>query len=102
MFLSESRLFSVSRWFSDKIARIKSAVLNVLDFRSRIWVVRISETRLKDESFIINEDSFQEPLQWMKRRHYSLSMLDEVEHMQRSQVRIFHIGQQTHRLLRVK
>lgn len=88
--------------FSEKLVQLKHFVLEALDFRSRIWVIRISESRLKDESFIINEDSFQEPLQWMKRRHYSLSMLEQVENMQRSQVRTFQVGQQTHRLLRVK
>ncbi len=87
-----------TRWLS----RIKRAISEVIDFRSRVWVVRVSESRLKDESFIINEDSFQEPLQWMKRRNYSPVMLEQVEAMQCSQVRIFNIGYQTHRLLRVK
>jgi len=82
--------------------RIKCAIGEVIDFRSRVWVIRISESRFKDESFVINEDSFQEPLQWMKRRHYSPVMLEQVEAMQRSQVRIFNIGEQTHRLMRVK
>lgn len=93
-------------FLSKKIAQLKSAVsskvVRALDFHSRIWVIRISESRLKDESFVINEDSFQEPLQWMKRRNYTSVMLEQVEDMQRSQVRIFHFGQQTHHLLRVK
>ncbi|NIY92595.1 hypothetical protein HCZ28_09960 [Vibrio diazotrophicus] len=88
------------------MSQIKSAVSNkivrALDFQSRIWVIRISESRLKDESFVINEDSFQEPLQWMKRRNYTPVMLEQVEDMQRSQVRIFHFDHQTHHLLRVK
>nr|QIH43270.1 hypothetical protein G5S32_13815 [Vibrio ziniensis] len=84
------------------VARIKEALVQALDFRSRIWVVRVSESKLKDESFVINEDSFQEPLQWMKRRQYSLPMLEQVESMRVSQVRTFHVGQQTHSLVRVK
>ncbi len=84
------------------LSRIKRAIAEAIDFRSRVWVIRISESRLKDESFIINEDSFQEPLQWMKRRNYSPVMLEQVEAMQCSQVRIFNVGDQTHRLLRVK
>ncbi len=84
------------------LSRIKRAIAEAIDFRSRVWVIRISESRLKDESFIINEDSFQEHLQWMKRRNYSPVMLEQVEAMQCSQVRIFNVGDQTHRLLRVK
>ncbi len=84
------------------LSRIKRAIVEAIDFRSRVWVIRISESRLKDESFIINEDSFQEPLQWMKRRNYSPVMLEQVEALQCSQVRIFNVGDQTHRLLRVK
>ncbi|CAH8194058.1 hypothetical protein L9W73_15510 [Vibrio aestuarianus] len=86
----------------DRWLKFKHTILEAMDFRSRIWVVRISETRLKDESFIINEDSFNEPLQWMKRRSYSSIMLAQVEHMKCSQVHIFTVGNQTHQLLRVK
>lgn len=92
----------MSAFSTEWLSRIKSAIKEAIDFRSRIWVIRISETRLKDESFIINEDSFQEPLQWMKRRKYSAVMLEQVEAMKLSQVLILSVGGQTHRLLRVK
>jgi len=84
------------------LARLKRAIADVIDFQSRVWVVRISQSRLKDESFVINEDSFAEPLQWMKSRQYSPLMLEQVENMQRSQVRTFNVDGQTHRLMRVK
>ncbi len=92
----------MSTFGSTWLSKFKGAFEGAIDFRSRVWVIRVSESRLKDESFIINEDSFQEPLQWMKRRNYSSVMLEQVEAMQRSHVRIFNVGSQTHHLLRVK
>jgi hypothetical protein len=81
---------------------INAFLANIGEFQSRIWVVHIIESRLKDESFIVNEDSFTTELEWMKRKNYTPEMLAEVEAMKPSQIRIFHIGQIEHQLMRVK
>ncbi len=88
--------------FDSLLTKLKHFFQDVLDFQSRIWVITISGGGLKEESFVINEDSFKEPLQWMKRKSYSEEMLQRVENMKLSQIQIFHVGDLEHRLLRVK
>ncbi|MGF1807441.1 hypothetical protein L4C31_19560, partial [Aliivibrio sifiae] len=59
------------RSFAHTVNQIKTAIGEVIEFQSRIWVINIHEGTLNDESFIINEDNFQEPMQWMVRRQYT-------------------------------
>ncbi|GKQ99670.1 hypothetical protein KAM461_39200 [Aeromonas hydrophila] len=54
------------------------------------------------DTFIVNEGSFAEPMQWMRRKQYSADMLQRVDAMQRSQVIQFELGDIRHRLMRVK
>ncbi len=82
--------------------RFKVAAVETLDFKSRLWVVNVHSSRLQDDSYIVNEDNFSEPLQWMKRQQFSDDMLDKVERMRRSQVVVFNIDEVKYRLLRVK
>lgn len=56
----------------------------------------------KGESYVVNEDTFSEPLQWMKKKGYQESMLNKVEAMKRSQILEFDLGRVKHRLMRVK
>ncbi|WP_295894446.1 hypothetical protein [uncultured Vibrio sp.] len=82
--------------------RIQEALKKALDFQSRLWVVNVYAGESKGESFVINEDSFAEPLQWMKRKGYDDYMLQKVDAMQRSQVIEFSLEAVQHRLMRVK
>ncbi|MCK6262965.1 hypothetical protein KP803_06690 [Vibrio sp. ZSDE26] len=84
------------------LSKIKTALAEALDFQSRLWVVNVFTGDNKGESFVVNEDSFKEPLQWMKRKGYSVIMLEKVDHMQRSQVIEFELETVKHRLMRVK
>ncbi len=84
------------------LKRIKNAIADVLEFQSRIWVVNVYSGPQKGESFIVNEDSFSAPLQWMKRKGYNYSMLQQVETMERSQIIEFDLDSVKHRLMRVK
>lgn len=88
--------------FIQVLQQIKAAFVDAIEFRSRIWVVNISEGVFRDESFVVNEDNFQEPLHWMKKKEYTAEMLNVVDKMKRSQVKVFRIGSVEHRLLRVK
>lgn len=81
---------------------LKLAVLDVLDFRSRVWVVNVFAGEHKGETFVVNEDNFEEPLQWMRGQGYSDTMLKQVEAMPRSQVVEFDVDTIKHRLVRVK
>ncbi|GMQ47114.1 hypothetical protein [Vibrio sp. 10N] len=82
--------------------KLLQSLSDAVEFRSRIWVVHISESFLKDQSFVVNEDQFSSPLSWMKSRGYSQNMLDKVETMRRSQVLVVELGETTHQLMRVK
>ncbi|MDK9737168.1 hypothetical protein KI655_07630 [Vibrio sp. D404a] len=87
---------------SPLLTKIKSFFNEVLDFQSRIWVIHIVEEAITDQSFVINEDGFKEPLEWMKKRGYSQNMLERVEKMGISQVIELQLGETSHRLMRVK
>ena len=88
--------------FSASFKRISQAIGEVIEFQSRIWVINIHEGTLNDESFIINEDSFQEPMQWMVKRQYSTEMIEKVDAMKRSQILVLMLNNVEHRLIRVK
>lgn len=76
--------------------------MDVLDFQSRVWVVSVYAGEHKGESYVVNEDSFSEPMQWMKRKGYTDTMIEQIEKMQRSQVKEFELAKVKHRLMRVK
>jgi hypothetical protein len=73
----------------------------LLDFQQRIWIVSIHHERYSD-TFVVNEDSFAEPMQWMRRKGYSEAMLQRIERLQRSQTVQFNLDNSCHQLLRVK
>ncbi|MEZ9719873.1 hypothetical protein AB4354_22005 [Vibrio splendidus] len=83
-------------------SKLKNYVSELLDFQSRIWVVHIFEDSITDQSFVINEDGFKEPLEWMKKRAYQTAMLERVDKMKISQVIEIQFEDKIHRLMRVK
>ena len=54
------------------------------------------------DTFIVNEGSFEEPMQWMVRKGYDGAMLQRVNKMQRSQAIQLEFSGISHRLMRVK
>jgi len=82
--------------------KLKASLLDVLDFQSRVWVVSVFAGEHKGESYVVNEDSFTEPMQWMKGKGYSELMIQQIEKMPRSQVKEFELETVKHRLMRVK
>ncbi|MEQ3491276.1 hypothetical protein [Vibrio sp. SSH13-20] len=84
------------------LSRLKQSFGEVLDFQARVWVVNVYAGEYKGESYVVNEDSFSEPLQWMKKKGYKGPMLTKVESMKRSQIIEFDLGSVKHRLMRVK
>lgn len=81
--------------------RFSSSCLEVMDFQQRVWIVSIGEG-LSCDTFVVDEDSFTEPLQWMKRKHYTNAMLVQVSNMKRSQAKGFNLEGIPHRLIRVR
>lgn len=49
--------------------KIQNSLLHSLDdlmeFQERVWIVNIRESQMKNESFVVSEDSFREPMEWM-------------------------------------
>ena len=82
-------------------AKVATLFAELSEFQQRIWVVSIIKDAYTD-TFIVNEGSFEEPMQWMRRKQYNADMLRRVEAMQRSQVIQFELGDTRHRLMRVK
>lgn len=82
--------------------KLLNTLSDAIEFRSRIWVVHVSESFLKDQSFVVNEDQFSSPLSWMKSKGYDESMLEKVELMKPSQIVVVELGGVTHQLMRVK
>ncbi|PCD88696.1 hypothetical protein [Vibrio mediterranei] len=84
------------------LKKLINSLANAVEFRSRIWVVHVSESILKDQSYVVNEDQFSSPLSWMKGKGYDQEMLSKVESMKRSQILVFELGRTKHQLMRVK
>ncbi len=82
-------------------AKVTSLFAELCEFQQRIWVVSIIKDAYTD-TFIVNEGSFEEPMQWMNRKGYSAEMLARVAAIARSQVVQLELGGQCHRLMRVK
>ncbi|AXY03677.1 hypothetical protein D1115_22600 (plasmid) [Vibrio alfacsensis] len=87
---------------SKLLTKLRKAIIDGLDFRARMWVVHVYRGQSRGESFVVNEDSFSAPLQWMKRKGYNDSMLKQVETMKCSQILEFDLGNIQHQLMRVK
>jgi len=97
-----SSQISPKTYLTNSLSKLKSYFSELLDFQSRIWVVHIFEDSITDQSFVINEDGFKEPLEWMKKRDYQARMLDRVDKMKISQVIEIQFEDKMHRLMRVK
>ena len=93
---------SFRHFISRTISQITTSMSEVLEFESRIWIINIHEGTLNDESFVINEDNFQTPMQWMVKRQYSTEMIEKVDAMRRSQIIVLILNNVEHRLIRVK
>ncbi len=88
------RAGQAGRWLAARVGAL-------CEFQQRIWVVSIVNDTYTD-TFIVNEGSFEQPMQWMHRKGYSAEMLARVEAMGRSQVIQLELGDASHRLMRVK
>ena len=87
------------------LTQVKYWLLNqlseILEFQQRIWVVSICNSSATD-TFIVNEDSFHEPMQWMMRKGYTEDMLQKINQLKRSQAVQLELNGICHQVLRVK
>jgi len=82
------------RWLLDQLS-------GMIEFQQRIWVVSICHSKVTD-TFIVNEDSFHEPMQWMMRKGYTEDMLQKINRLKRSQAMNLQVDGNQHHILRVK
>lgn len=77
-------------------------LLAQLDSKKRIWIVQVDEGGLKNQSFIVDEDNFQQPMEWMLNKHYSATDLENVNNMKCSEVCTVTLAAAKHSLIRAK
>ena len=87
-------LVQIKRWLLEQLSEI-------LEFQQRIWVVSICNSSATD-TFIVSEDSFHEPMQWMLRKGYTEEMLQKINQLKRSQAVQLELNGINHQILRVK
>jgi hypothetical protein len=87
-------LVQIKRWLSEQLTEI-------MEFQQRIWVVSICNSSATD-TFLVNEDSFHEPMQWMLRKGYTEDMLQKINQLKRSQAVQLELNGIRHQILRVK
>lgn len=87
-------LVQIKRWLSEQLTEI-------MEFQQRIWVVSICNSSATD-TFLVNEDSFHEPMQWMLRKGYTEEMLQKINQLKRSQAVQLELNGINHQILRVK
>lgn len=87
-------LVQIKRWLSEQLTEI-------MEFQQRIWVVSICNSSATD-TFLVNEDSFHEPMQWMLRKGYTEDMLQKINQLNRSQAVQLELNGIRHQILRVK
>ncbi len=87
-------MVQAKRWLLEQLT-------GILEFQQRIWVISICNNSATD-TFIVNEDSFHEPMQWMMRKGYTEDMLHKVNQLRRSQAVQLELNGISHQILRVK
>ena len=76
-------------------------------FQDRVWIVSIQQktgqkSNLFNDTFVVSEDSFDKPMQWMEKQGYLPETMVDVDNMQRSQALKIELENSSHSLMRVK
>ena len=87
--------------------RFVKAFQSSQEFQQRIWVVSIQKGEQQknsffNDTFLVNEDCFDTPMNWMSNKGYSAKSIKEVDKMQCSQVLTIEFENYRHSLMRVK
>ncbi|WP_019615410.1 hypothetical protein [Psychromonas ossibalaenae] len=89
------------------ISRLITFFSNIQQFQERIWVVSIQpnlemNNNVLNNTFLVSEDSFDSPMQWMEKQGYRAEIINRVDRMRRSQVIKIQLENSLHSLIRVK
>lgn len=88
----------------------KSLIKGFVDaqqFQQRIWVVSIQtgvnqQGSILNDTYLVSEDDFENPMQWMHKKGYSQAQIENIDKMKLSQVVTFTVSDIEHSLMRVK
>lgn len=77
------------------------------EFQQRIWVVSIQQSANQqgsalNDTYLVSEDNFETPMQWMHNKGYSSDHINRIEKMKTSQVLTLQVYNIQHSLMRVK
>lgn len=94
-------------WMQKNWYKFKQACANLQEFQERIWIVSIQknsgiQNSLLNDTFLVSEDSFDHPMQWMEKQGYQVEMIKNVDNMKRSQAIQIQLENSHHSLIRVK
>lgn len=97
----------ISALFIVNWKKFTQACAQAQQFQQRIWIVSIQSNRgaqssLLNDTFVVSEDNFTSPMQWMERQGYQAAVIEAVDKMQRSQTINIVLAQSLHSLIRVK
>ncbi|CZF81839.1 hypothetical protein GCE9029_02860 [Grimontia celer] len=93
---------AISRFLTKMHDSLTGTLNNMVEFRERMWIVNVREAEKSSESFVISEDNFREPMEWMIDQNYSSEMLERLESLKLSESIRFTVGGAEHCLFRVK
>lgn len=87
--------------------KLMQVCADIQQFQNRVWIVSIQQrsrqqSNLLNDTFLVSEDSFEHPMQWMKQRGYSVEYIKSVDKMQCSQTINIQLENCLHSLIRVK
>jgi len=95
------------RFFAIVWGKFVQAFQDAQEFQQRIWVVSIQKGGERqgsafNDTYVINEDGFDSPMQWMNNKGYTAENIEKVDNMQCSQVVTVEFENYQHSLMRVK
>lgn len=84
------------------ISKLQQKIITNIEFKQRIWIINILKDSKNDGSIVINEDSFNYPLEWMVLNHYDSNMLQVIDTMKTSETQTLLLNNEIHHVMRVK
>ncbi|MEH6454318.1 MAG: hypothetical protein V7782_14905 [Psychromonas sp.] len=83
------------------------AFVEAQQFHKRIWVVSIQsglnqQGSILNDTYLVSEDDFETPMQWMHKKGYTTDLIDKIDSMKLSQVFTLKVNGIEHSLMRVK
>ncbi|AMG29296.1 hypothetical protein AL542_02335 [Grimontia hollisae] len=83
-------------------ASLSETLKDLSEYQERVWIVSIRDNLLLNDSFVVSEDTFREPMDWMIDQGYPDDVLEALEYQKLSQTISVKVGNVEHCIMRVK